>query len=157
MTTADEEFPDSIDLDILARLKSVYETVDPPPPMLDDLTLFAIAPARVEQELARIVTEDEGQLATRSSASLRSVEFQAGELTIILTISPLAGDQVRLDGWLVPAAEVNIEIRVFDSPVRSEIVSTDNSGRFSVPELNRNRIQLVIATDPPIVTPATQL
>jgi len=159
MTDVDqpEEFPDALDKEVLQRLQSLHNRLDPPPPMLNDLVLFALTPARVDRELARLVTEDESEVAIRGSARTRTLAFEAGESSLLLTVVKLPGDQVRLDGWLAPAAEVDIEVRVLGESMRSERIRTEPTGRFVVASLPQGHVQLVVHTEPPVITPATLL
>jgi hypothetical protein len=152
-----EEFPDAFDREVLERLRALHDRIDPPPPVLDDLVRFALGGARVDQELARLVTEDESVVVARGSSGTKTVAFEAGESSLLLTVVELAGDRVRVDGWLAPAAEVDIEVRVLSELVWTERVRTDPGGRFVVASLPRGRVQLVVQTQPPVITPATSL
>ena len=149
---------DDLDAEILARVRSVHDELDPPPPMLDDLVLFALGPARLDHELARLVEEDRTVSAVRGSARTRTLTFEAAELTLLLTVVDLPGDQVRVDGWLAPAAEVEIELRLLADEVRTERTQTEPTGRFVFPSVPRGSVQLVVLREPRVViTPATPL
>lgn len=159
MTEVDDpsELPDDLDRELLDRLRVLHDRLDPPPPMLDDLVLFALGPARMDQEFARLVTEAETAVTVRGSARTRTLEFDSGGSSLLLTVVDLRDGQVRLDGWLAPAEEVDLELRTLSESVHVEQLRTDPTGRFVAKSVPRGLIQLVVLRDPPLITPAITL
>ena len=65
---------------------------------------------------------------------------------------------MRLDGWLAPAAETRVELRL-PEPASPRIVTSDEAGRFAIDGVAHGLAQLLV--DPPegepgprVVTPS---
>jgi hypothetical protein len=153
---SDERPSDELDREILERLRVLHDRLDPAPTMLDDLVLFALDPARADRRLASLVRE-EASASVRGPQHTRTLSFEAGETSVLLTVVALSGDRVRLDGWLAPPEIVDIELRILGDSISTNQVRTDEQGRFVVAAAPRGHVQLVVHTRPPVITPAVQL
>ena len=94
---------DDADGRALATLRRIYELGDPVPPSLLDRVKFAITLDDLEAEVARLQREAVPELhAARSEDVLKAqtVTFTSETLTTMVTITPLATNGVRIDGWV---------------------------------------------------------
>lgn len=139
-------WPDELDEDILAELHAVYRLIDPPPPELDERVRFALALESVEIEVARLQQDLLIGSGARSAERTRTITFDSDSLTIMVSIADLPDGQVRLDGWLAPAAPLRVELRVpaASAPAASQSVTADESGRFVFARVGHGLAQLVV-------------
>ena len=154
---------DGTDLAILASVRDLFEQADPMPADLVENVLFAISLSDLDVEVCRLT---EGLVATGArdddGEQSRTVTFDSDSLTIMVTLVPLDDHQVRLDGWLAPPAECQVELR---SAGGSAVTTSDADGRFVLDRVPRGLAKLVIrraATDPggrvkEVVTPSIEL
>lgn len=150
---------DELDGHALATLRRIYETGDPVPGSLLDRVKFAITLDDLEAEVAQLQRESAQDLSAARSDSLmraRTVTFTSETLTTMVTITPLASGDVRLDGWASPGAFLRIELRLGDSTLH---VTADEDGRFVFEEINHGLAQLVLRQtgEHPVITPAIEI
>lgn len=154
---------DEGDLRALATLRAVYEVGDPVPPSLLDRIKFAITLDDLEAEVARLQRESVPELAgARADDVLKAqtVTFTSDTLTTMVTITPLMGSGVRIDGWATPGAFLEVELRIGDATMR---VTADADGRFVFGQVPHGLAQLVLrqnegeAGDHPVITPAIEI
>jgi hypothetical protein len=161
-------WPDEIDEAILAQLRDVHALLDGPPADLDDQVLFAIAAAGLGAEIARIEDEQLVGSGARGTERTRTVSFDADSLTIMVTITDVPDDRIRIDGWLAPGGRWRVELRRRmerpDAAESSTSVTADDSGRFVFPAVRHGPAQFVVhrrpgGTDPgsTVVTPSVRL
>jgi hypothetical protein len=135
---------DELDGFILAGVRGLYSRADPPPPDLDTRVLFALALDTVEDEVARLQEETlvgSGPRGTRS----RTLTFAAAGTELMIAVTDISQDQVRVDGWVVPAGPGRVEFRLAGGPPDAAAVQTaavDASGRFTVSAVRRGLVQL---------------
>jgi hypothetical protein len=143
-----------------ARLRSMWESADPPPADLADRALFLLELADLESDLLRM---QEVQLAgARGEETTRTVTFDSDHVSIMITLSGSPGGARRLDGWITPPAALAVEARTRGGSTRT---AADASGRFSFPELPPALTQFVLHPTAgaavelarPIVTPPLQI
>ena len=102
-----DEPMDRADLELLADIVQLQEELDPTPPMLADLVLFALQDEAhtmdLDAELAMLI---EAELAVpagaRSVELARRITFSSDHLTVMIAIASGAGGTVRVDGWAAP-------------------------------------------------------
>jgi hypothetical protein len=128
---------------VLAKIKALFEAVDPAPPDLAVRVRFAVALADLEAEAARLVEEAavESTLTRGTSEESRTITFDSSELTIMIRIDANADGTARVDGWLAPARACQVEVSVQDS---SLAVEADTDGRFAFPSLPRGTVRFVV-------------
>jgi hypothetical protein len=161
---AAEEPLDLVDEAVLREVALLLEQVDPVPVDLVDRVQFALALDEVYAEVARVTRFSQDALAVRSdpdsTTRTETVTFSADQLTAMVTVSRTAPEQVRIDGWLTPAAVVRVRVRMQEGS--TETVS-DESGRFVLEGLPEGFAQLTfepVAGDGvggTVVTPLFQL
>ncbi len=154
---------DDGDLRALATLRRVYEVGDPVPPSLLDRVKFAITLDDLEAEVARLQRESVPELAgARTDDVLRAqtVTFTSETLTTMVTITPLLGGGVRMDGWATPGSLLDVELRIGDVTLHT---TADEDGRFVFEQVAHGLAQLVLrqngggSGDHPVITPAIEI
>ncbi|MFY1669564.1 hypothetical protein ACN27G_06355 [Plantactinospora sp. WMMB334] len=144
---------------LLAELRSMWETVDPPPADLADHILFLLDLGDVEVMTASRQLSAAG---ARSAESTSTITFASGQLTVMVTVSRSGAHRHRLDGWIAPGVALRIDLRESDE-VREG--SSDADGRFVFTDVPSGFFQLVIhpTDDPavrltrPLVAPVTEI
>ena len=163
VAAAAEEPLDALDEAVLREVALLLDQVDPVPADLVDRLQFALALDEVYAEVAHITRLSQDALAVRSdpdtATRTETVTFSAERFTAMVTVSRAAPEQVRLDGWLTPAATVRVRVRMQEGT--AETVS-DESGRFVVEGLPEGFAQLTFEPVEPggsgtVVTPLFQL
>lgn len=154
---------DGGDLRALATLRRVYEVGDPVPPSLLDRVKFAITLDDLEAEVARLQRESVPELAGARADDVfkaQTVTFTSETLTTMVTITPVAGGGVRVDGWASPGAYLDVELRVGEVTLHT---TADEDGRFVFDQVANGFAQLVLRQngagpgDHPVITPAIEL
>jgi hypothetical protein len=137
---------DEVDAAILAELADAYTAADPPPADLDARVSFAIALAHDDQEIeVALLTEDLlAGAGARSSDQARTLTFDCAALTIMITVAPLPGGGLRLDGWLAPPAALTVDVRAGGSATVTDTVRADDTGRFVVDEIAPGLAQVTV-------------
>ncbi len=156
---------DGTDLALLAGVRDLFEHADPMPADLVEHVLFAVSLADLDVEVCRL-TEMSGLVAAGArddgGERSRTVTFDSDSLTIMVTLVPLDGDLVRLDGWLAPPAACRVELQ---TPTGSSVTTADGDGRFVLDRVPRGLAKLVIRRPPAdsaarareVVTPSIEL
>jgi hypothetical protein len=148
---------DELDAQILARLAGLHDRLDGPPDDFDERIVFAVAAAGLDAELARLEEQDLAAARTNDE-SARTMSFEASSLTILLTITELVDDRVRLDGWLAPGAAHTVLLRSGEGAADRSTLA-DDTGRFVLDRVRRGLTQLVVRPEGgrSVVTPAFEL
>jgi hypothetical protein len=146
---------------ILDRLAGIYARLDPPPADLDDRVSFAIALGGLDAEVARLSEELAVGAGARGTERTRTITFDADSRAVMITVADRADGLIRLDGWLAPAAALQVELRL-PEPAPPWVVSADAAGRFAFDGVPHGIAQLLVhpAADdgaPRVVTPAFAL
>lgn len=148
---------DELDDEILARLAGLHDRLDGPPADFDDRMVFAVAAAGLGTELARLEEQDLAAARTSDEATL-TMSFEAASLTILLTITDVADDRVRIDGWLAPGGAHAVQLRSGAGAADRTTVA-DDSGRFVIDRVRRGLSQVVVRPEGGrlVVTPTFEL
>lgn len=156
---------DRTDLDLLAGINDLYDTLDPMPEFLPEVVLFALAAADLDAEVARLVESELAPAGARAAADIemaRRVTFSSDHLTVMIAIESRPAGDFRVDGWAAPGGAMTVELRAGDRLLRTDC---DGTGRFSIESVPAGPIQLTLSPTPtsdpsitmPVVTPALQL
>ena len=133
---------DEFDTEILAGVRDLYSTVDPPAPDLVARVQFALRLEDVDLDVMRLV---ESQPAgVRGDEASLTVTFDSDTMTIMISVSDTAPDRVRVDGWLAPPAPLTVELRTRHSPLRT---TADDEGRFVFDAVPHGLVQFVVHVD----------
>ena len=148
---------DELDVEILDRIAGLHDRIDGPPEDFDEEMVFAVAAAELGAELARL-EEQELVTARGSDERTHTMSFAATSLTILLTITDVAGNRVRIDGWLAPGAGHDVQLRSRGGAADRRTVA-DSAGRFVVDRVRRGLTQVVVRLGGGslIVTPTFEL
>jgi hypothetical protein len=152
---------DDDDQAILDRVAAIHGLLDPPPADLDDRVRFAVALDSVDVEVARLSAQTLVGSGARGSERTRTITFDADSRTVMITIVDRPDGQVRLDGWLAPAAALRVELR-FPEPAPARVLTTDESGRFVFDGVPHGLAQVLVHPPegtgaPCVVTPSLAL
>jgi hypothetical protein len=158
---ADEPLDDA-DAALLDDLARLFTQVDPPPAHLADLVAFALELDGIDGDVALLAGRAESVGAARSSEVTRSITFAGDSLTVMITVTPLAGGDIRVDGWASPGARLPIELRSGTGSNRTE---ADEGGRFEFTSVPAGRVQFILHPElvagavgaRQVVTPAVEL
>jgi hypothetical protein len=141
---------------MMAKVAQLVDRLDPPPPGLIERAQFAIAIDDIDVEAARWA--DDRPLAGVRGGAPGTITFFVGDLTVMVNVTR-TGERQRIDGWLVPAGEHGVEVRVADHG--STETTADEGGRFVLTEVPRGTTQILVRmnADRPrtVVTPTVVL
>ncbi|ROS76766.1 hypothetical protein [Cellulomonas sp. PhB143] len=137
-----QEPMDDVDEQLLADLARLYAAVDPVPEGLALRSLFTATLAGLESEVLELVDAPAALATVRGEAPVeaRTITFTSESATIMITLSPDDGG-VRVDGWVAPAGELQVELR---SPGEVRRTTTDHDGRFVLTRTGRGPASLVV-------------
>lgn len=143
---------------LLADLDRVLAACDPPPAGLVERVQFALELENLDVEVARWERADQ-LVGVRSSVDQGTITFTVSDLTVMINLTKV-GHCHRIDGWLVPAGEHGVEVRVAEHGSSSTV--SDEGGRFVLESVPRGTTQIVIAVGGAasrrtVVTPAVVL
>ncbi|SES07596.1 hypothetical protein SAMN04487818_107175 [Actinokineospora terrae] len=144
----------------LAQVARIVDELDPVPAGLVERAQFAIdledIDAEVELEAARWA--DQRPLAGVRGGAPGTITFFVGDLTVMVNVTR-TGEKQRIDGWLVPAGEHGVEVRVADQG--SKTTTADEGGRFVLTEIPRGTTQILVRMNGgkprTVVTPTVEL
>lgn len=118
---------ESADARLFARLRAVWEEVDPMPAGLVDRMVAAVAVEDLSREYA-LLTLVEGTLAaTRGDTDTATLQFSDGRTNVLLHLSVAEDGRRRVDGW-VDAQPLSIRL-VQDA--REWMTDAGEHGRFA--------------------------
>ncbi|SFQ55471.1 hypothetical protein SAMN05421810_109175 [Amycolatopsis arida] len=145
------------DDELLADLGRLVDTLDPPPEDLVDRVQFAIALENLDFEVARWERAD--ALTGVRGNDQGTITFTVSDLTVMINLTRV-GQRHRIDGWLVPAGEHGVEVRVAEHG--SSVTRSDEGGRFVLDNVPCGVTQIVVTVGTPdacrrVVTPAVVL
>jgi hypothetical protein len=165
MTGHDTPAPDrrgGEDAELLDRLRQMWEIGDPMPDGLVERITFAIGLDDIDAEFMRLTEEVLVPAGARGAEHVRTITFGGESVTVMVTVTQEGRDNFRLDGWLAPAAALQIELRRADGSLTTV---ADDDGRFVFDEVPPGLAQLVLHPTPnsavelrrDVVAPAVQL
>jgi hypothetical protein len=144
---------------MMAQVARLVTELDPPPAGLVERSQFAIA----LEDVDRIAVEAARWAQDRPLAGVRggvpgTITFFVGDLTVMVNVTR-TGERHRIDGWLVPAGEHGVEVRVADHGSTETIA--DEGGWFVLTEVPRGTTQLLVRMNAEqsrtVVTPTVDL
>lgn len=132
---------DEEDAALLARLRAVYDRHDPPPAGLTDWITLALSLDDIDVQMCRLTSELTAVATRAGEDSASTITFENNDLTIMLRLEERGDGQLRVDGWIAPAAEYDVEVHTGG---RVLTASADEHGRFAVDLVPRGLAQLVL-------------
>ena len=156
---------DETDEALLAAIAALYGDADPVPDGLVERIQFELTLDALEAEVATLTQLDLAGSGARSVAAstaetTRTITVTAESITTMITISRQPDGTVRVDGWAVPGAGIEIEVLLADG---SRQTRADEDGRFVVDDLPTGLAKFVLhAVDPlgvasTVVSPTVEL
>jgi len=130
-------FPD--DEILLADIGRFLDELDPPPGDLVERVQFALALENLDVEVARWERLD-SQAGVRGSGT-GTITFTVSDLTVMINLTKI-GKLHRIDGWLVPAGQYSVEVRVAEHGTTS--TTADEGGRFVLDNVPRGTTQILV-------------
>lgn len=129
------------DAALFARMRRMWEDVDPVPADLVDRMVAAVAVEDLSREYA-LLTLVEGDLAAvRGEADTATLQFSDGTTSVLLHVTATEGGGRRVDGW-VDAAAVAIRLVQGD---RERAAEPGEHGRFAFDEVTPGMARLRLA------------
>ena len=123
----------------LDQVAHLVDHIDPVPPGLVERAQFAVAITDIDAEVATWL--DQGELVGVRGGGPGTITFFVGDLTVMVNVTR-TGESHRIDGWLVPAGEHAVEVRVADHG--STTTTADEGGRFVLTEVPRGTTQILV-------------
>ncbi|MDQ3579175.1 MAG: carboxypeptidase regulatory-like domain-containing protein [Actinomycetota bacterium] len=161
MRTVDDFAMDPADQEYwLAQVARIVDDLDPVPDGLVERAQFAIAIENIdaEVEIEAALWADHAATGVRGGVAPLTMSFFVDDLAIMISVTR-TGQCRLIDGWLVPAGEHNVEVRVAGH--ESSVTTADDGGRFVLTDVPRGTTQIVVrtagATPRTLVTPVMEL
>jgi hypothetical protein len=150
---------DEVDIDLLLRTARMFDALDPVPAGLVDRINFGLTLEALHAEVAEL--QRNASLAgvrAEADSSVETITFTSSSLTTMITVTPTAGDRMRIDGWIAPGAVVSVELRARTATQQTQ---SDEEGRFVFEDVPRGLVQFVLRPDGDdthtVVTPAIEI
>ena len=130
------------DAALFARLRAVWEEVDPEPADLVDRMVAAVAVEDLTREYALLTLVEGSLAAVRGDADTATLQFSDGSTTVLLHVSVTEGGGRRVDGW-VDAAALAIRLTQGD---REWAAEPGEHGRFAFDDIppGMARVRMVV-------------
>ena len=150
---------DDIDRTILDTVAEVFRAADPMPAGLTEDIKFALTVQAMHAEVAELQRVGaESALARSEYTHTQTVTFSAEALSVMVTMSPIDADEVRVDGWVTGHdSPVRVEIRTATRTLSAEV---DEDGRFTVDPAPRGLVRFVFLPEGdvrPVITPTVEI
>lgn len=145
-----DELLDDVDDAILGQLRSAFADADPPPSDLDERSKFAIRLENLDIEVSRLYEDTLQGAGARAAERIRTITFESDSMTIMVTVVDPGAGQLRLEGWLAPAAPLRVELRVGmpgDPRGGYSVSEADQYGRFTFEQVPPGLSQLAVHPD----------
>jgi hypothetical protein len=115
------------DAALFARLRTMWETIDPMPAELIDRMVASVAVADLSREYA-LLTLVEGELAAvRGEADTATLQFSDGQTSVLLHLTQTDAGARRIDGWVDGAA---LAVSLVQGE-HDQTTEADGNGRFA--------------------------
>lgn len=130
------------DAALFARLRRMWQQVDPVPADLVDRMVAAVAVADLSREYALLTLVEGSALeAVRGEADTATLQFSDGTTSVLLHVTATEGGGRRIDGWTDAEA---LAIRIVQGE-REWAAESSEHGRFAFDELPAGVSRLRIA------------
>ncbi|WP_392543988.1 carboxypeptidase regulatory-like domain-containing protein [Oryzobacter telluris] len=150
---------DALDERILAGIADVLRSADPVPAGLADDIKFALTVQAMHAEVAELQRVGaESALARSEYTRTQTLTFSAEALSVMVTLSPIDADEVRVDGWVTGHdSAVVVELRAETRTITAQV---DDDGRFTIDPAPRGLVRFVFLPDGdvrPVITPTVEI
>lgn len=139
-TMETEDF--AADAALFARLRSVWETVDPMPVDLVDRMVAAVAVEDLTREYEQLTLVAGELVAVRSETDTLTLQFSDGTTSVLLHVTATAENDRRVDGW-VDASALAVKLTQGDREWSADL---GENGRFAFDGVKPgvSRIRMVV-------------
>lgn len=131
------------DAALFARMRSVWEKVDPVPAGFVDRMVAAVAVEDISREYALLtLVATAGLSAVRGESDTATLQFTDGAVTVLLHVAMAEGGSRRVDGWVDGEA---LAVKLAQGEREWSADSVDG-GRFSFEDVppGISRVRLVV-------------
>ncbi len=130
------------DAALFARMRRMWEDVDPAPADLVDRMVAAVAVEDLSREYALLTLVEEALGAVRSETETATLQFSDGTTSVLLHLSASEGGGRRVDGWVDATA---LAIRLLQDD-REWTAEPGEHGRFAFEDVTPGvaRLRLVV-------------
>jgi hypothetical protein len=128
---------------LFARLRAVWERVDPVPADLVDRMVAAVAVEDLSREYALLtLVEGSALAAVRGETDTATLQFSDGQTTVLLHVTATEGGGRRIDGWSDAEA---LAVRVVQGE-REWSADPSEHGRFAFEDVppGVSRLRIVV-------------
>ncbi|KRB38462.1 hypothetical protein [Microbacterium sp. Root180] len=132
----------SADAALFARMRRMWEDIDPVPADLIDRMVAAVAVEDLSREYALLTLVEGAMAAVRGDADTATLQFSDGTTSVLLHVSATESGARRIDGWVDAAA---LAIRLVHDD-REWTAEPGEHGRFAFEEVTPGvaRLRLVV-------------
>jgi hypothetical protein len=150
---------DDLDRIILDTVAEVFRAADPVPAGLTEDIKFALTVQAMHAEVAELQRVGaQSALARSEYTQTQTLTFSAETLSVMVTMSPIDIDEVRVDGWVTGHdSHVRVELRAGARTVGAEV---DDDGRFTLDPAPRGLVRFVFLPEGdvrPVITPTVEI
>ena len=150
---------DDLDRIILDTVAEVFRAADPVPAGLTEDIKFALTVQALHAEVAELQRVGaESALARSEYTQTQTLTFSAEALSVMVTMSPIDADEVRVDGWVTGHdSSVRVELRAGARTVSAEV---DDDGRFTLDPAPRGLVRFEFLPEGdvrPVITPTVEI
>ena len=150
---------DELDRSILDTVAEVFRAADPVPAGLTEDIKFALTVQAMHAEVAQLQRVGaESALARSEYTQTQTLTFSAETLSVMVTMSPIDADEVRVDGWVTGYdSPLRVELRAGTRTVGAEV---DDDGRFTLDPVPRGLVRFVFLPEGdlrPVITPTVEI
>ena len=150
---------DDLDRTILDTVAEVFLAADPVPAGLTEDIKFALTVQAMHAEVAELQRVGaESALARSEYTQTQTLTFSAETLSVMVTLSPIDTDEVRVDGWVTGHdCPVRVELRAGAHTVSADV---DDDGRFTLDPAPRGLARFVFLPEGdvrPVITPTVEI
>jgi hypothetical protein len=140
VTPVDDDF--AADAALFARMRSMWQQVDPMPAELVDRMVAAVAVEDLSREYALLTLVESSLADVRGESDTATLQFSDGTTSVLLHVSAAEGDRRRVDGW-VDASALAIRLVQGDRERQGEL---GENGRFAFDDVPPGvaRIRMVV-------------
>lgn len=136
------------DAALFARMRSMWERVDPMPADLVDRMVAAVAVEDLSREYALLtLVESDALAAVRGDADVVTLQFSDGTTTVLIHVTATESGSRRIDGWIDGAVR---SVQLIQDAGQWSAASPD--GRFAFDDvptgMSRLRMELDAAPEP---------
>lgn len=130
------------DAALFARMRRMWEEVDPVPADLVDRMVAAVAVEDLSREYALLTLVEGSLAAVRGDADTATLQFSDGTTNVLLHLSATESGARRIDGWVDAAA---LAIRLVQGE-RETPAEPGEHGRFAFDEVGAGvaRLRVVV-------------